>query len=1418
METEPTNRARAKLQFWKSSFLDLSYRNNQLNFNPMGKNVIEILHQDSSAFFKILVIMQQTFTIPSVYSPSKRKIKSTKEPQKLKILEIPSKIASSLTSPHIRALNKKKKDLRLTELLTYENDINLKKKIGNLRAKTEEMLEERGINTLFLTFGLLNWQEPNEKQSYTSPILFIPIEIKANPLEITLLDDEVIVNPALREKLREFGEHLPNFPDEFSTRTFLRFFSELSSNIQDKKNWKVESRQFISTFAFTKVNLFEDIDDHADLILSHPIIKAIAEEQGFEEAPENIPNLEQLSGEANPKRFYTLLDSDSSQMEAILYAKSGCSLVIQGPPGTGKSQCIANIIGECLAEGKKVLFVAQKKAALNVVKRRLDRCGIGDFCLLVHSQNSNKKNLLQSIQNTMDRNFPIHSLPENKFHDLIQARNRLNEYVELVNQPFGKMQKSIYQIAGKMLKFKNIPKIQAPFRDPNLVTFQDYTLLKTLFGELDQFRHTMENYSKNPWYTARITHPLILSNELKVRLKECLTLFRESNFALQEQIRQFHFKFPLNFDHNPDIITEWQQQQRKIQYWMEAMRNLFPHWLKLEESYQELRDYFDIDALIDYTQLNFESFRQIRLAFNLGKTLKDQLSSPVDEKLQKYADMLQTFQDHLNVFNLKSLIAPIQTVQELSDVHQFFQRFYPKALLLPVDLLVSRFTTDYLVWRKRLSSTYREDRKQILACRREGRKKVRPLDYLNQIKKFQDSFGKPYHHTAVEISSMVSEFEILYQDWGKLHQMEQELRPFFKISYLPTAIDQSIWDNNHSFAQQWLDNLPYLNDWFEVQVRAHQIADLGYAELFKALLDEKFYLPDNYTPVSYELIFLHSFYGYWLDNIMDSLPPLVNFERSFYIKQLKRFRQRDEEILKINQQRLAQQLAQRRPQSEVDLSLEILTQIGYLRREAKKKRNIKPLRHIFKESQQLITQITPCFLMSPLSIANYLDLEAYYRFFDVVIFDEASQVTPEDGIGAIARGKSLVVVGDSEQLPPTRFFTSKKSDEMFDETLDTEIQTMESLLDECTGIGFREKMLRFHYRSKKEGLIAFSNYNYYNGKLFSFPDIGNISPNNSLNISNSAQKGQNSSITGYSEIHHLPAIQFCYIPKGVKVKGRNPIEAQAVAQAIVQHYRNNQAARTNYSLGVVAFSIVQQAEIEDALHKLLKKYPEVEELANRTQDEKYFIKNLENVQGDERDFIFFSVGYTRDASGNFSLNFGPLNRTGGYRRLNVAITRARYHCKLFASFLPSEISMDRVKARGLKDLLNYMEYARSGRLPLNLIPESLEKQELDTDTLEFDIKEALEEEGFTVVPKVGISNVRVDLAVVHPNDHTRYILGIECDDGSYAEALNARDRDRIRYNVLTRLGWKILHIYTPEWIYQREKTLQRIKRIIFSQI
>ncbi|TFH26161.1 MAG: hypothetical protein E4G98_07345, partial [Promethearchaeota archaeon] len=681
---------------------------------------------------------------------------------------------------------------------------------------------------------------------------------------------------------------------------------------------------------------------------------------------------------------------------------------------------------------------------------------------------------------------------------------------------------------------------------------------------------------------------------------------------------------------------------------------------------QEISEYFDIEAVINYSEINFNSFRQLRQVYNPQVPANTHISTYLLQKLRTFSDKLQSFQNNLAAFNLKSNFAPILTIKDFQEFKSFIDKYTPKAFLLEVDLLMSRFTTDYLVWNKRFSGVYREDKRQILSCRKNTQKNTNPMGHLNQIKTFQDKFGKPNQVNEAYLLTVVSEFQDLQREWEEYRELEHSILPFLNVTLLPHQFEQSLWDQNHIFAQQWLDNLPYLNDWFEVQVRSHHIADLGFKELFDALLDQQFYIPEDKTPISYELIFLHSFYAMWVENLTDSLPPIANFDKIFHEKYLKKFRQHDVEILEMNQLRLANYLVSLHPQSDLDLSPELLEQIGFVRREAKKKRNIKPLRQVFSKTQDLLTQITPCFLMSPLSIANYMDIIQYNQHFDVVVFDEASQVTPEDAVGAIVRGKSLVVVGDSEQLPPTRFFTSKKVEDFMDPSLDTEIQTMDSLLDECTGIGFREKMLKFHYRSKKEGLIAFSNMRFYNGRLFSFPDISREASEADPEI-----KQEN-----YAQINHLPAIQFVHVPKGVKIKGKNPIEAIAVAEAIIQHYQSNKSANTTYSLGVVAFSMVQQEEIQSALKKLLKTAPLVEEYMNAIQTESLFINNLENVQGDERDFIFFSIGYTKDATGAMSLNFGPLNRSGGYRRLNVAITRARIHVKLFSSFLPSEISID----------------------------------------------------------------------------------------------------------------------------------------------
>ena len=481
----------------------------------------------------------------------------------------------------------------------------------------------------------------------------------------------------------------------------------------------------------------------------------------------------------------------------------------------------------------------------------------------------------------------------------------------------------------------------------------------------------------------------------------------------------------------------------------------------------------------------------------------------------------------------------------------------------------------------------------------------------------------------------------------------------------------------------------------------------------------------------------------------------------------------------MNRLRVIKKLYDLRPKIDLEISDSLLAQSGFIKRELKKKRNVKPLRFTFKETKEFISLLKPCFMMSPLAIANFLPIEEYNNFFDVVIFDEASQVTPEDAIGAILRGKSLIVVGDSQQLPPTNFFTASS------------------------------------YRSRKEGLIAYSNQQYYNGRLFTFPDIsieeeGYLESNSEQKISNEQE------LENYSNIDDLPAIEFRYIKDGVKIKAKNIIEANSIAEAIINHYKSNQKYGTNYSLGIVAFSVAQQETIRSALEKLIRKDPSIESIMNNDEEEGLFIKNLESVQGDERDFIFFSVGYAKDPKGRLSLNFGPLNRSGGYRRLNVAITRARFHIKLFASFLPSEINLDKVKARGLRDLIGYMNYAKNKTLAKT---KNVSKKKIfETDAFETSVKSVLENEGFTVKTLIGHSSFRIDLAIIDPKYPSRFILGLECDGGSYKEAQNTRDRERIRNEVLDGLGWEIYHIWAPDWYNNRIQVIKKIKRKVNQRI
>ncbi|MDF3131086.1 DUF3320 domain-containing protein [Kiritimatiellaeota bacterium B1221] len=418
--------------------------------------------------------------------------------------------------------------------------------------------------------------------------------------------------------------------------------------------------------------------------------------------------------------------------------------------------------------------------------------------------------------------------------------------------------------------------------------------------------------------------------------------------------------------------------------------------------------------------------------------------------------------------------------------------------------------------------------------------------------------------------------------------------------------------------------------------------------------------------------------------------------------------------------------------------------------------------------------------MSPLSVAQYLDAES--TNFDLVVFDEASQIPVWDAVGVIARGKQVIVAGDPKQLPPTSFFGRADSDEDSLDDYDL-VEDQESILDECMGAGLPCYHLNWHYRSQNETLIAFSNHHYYENRLFTFPSPDNVS-------------------TGVRWVH---------VPEGHYDKGRTRTN-RAEGERVVQEIQNRlHDPKTNsHSIGVVTFSQAQQVLIENLLDDLRMKDPTVEAyFDDDAVEDPIFVKNLENVQGDERDVIIFSIGYGPDASGKPSMNFGPLNRDGGERRLNVAVTRAKREVVLISTLRPEQIDLSRTRSVGVAQLKAYMEYAQRG-------PKALGEQVINASSEDFDslfeekVCRFLESKGYKLHTQVGCSGYRIDLAIVDPDEPGKYLVGIECDGATYHSSSTARDRDRLRQLVLEGLGWKIERVWSTDWWNNRAEAEARL--------
>ncbi len=1340
-KTASLQKIEQKIETWKRSLLDLTLRNRQLCYHPAAKNSIEIVHPEIDSLFNSFTIAGKTHTFIPVYKPPERrenKRKNTREEESEEAEEIisvgePEEPSKNIEQPQAEqagvplsagaaeengeaeridlengingdleageaeinggvvivdenyqiAFKKAIETAKDTELVTKHDDENLRRILKRRLQRARETMEEQGINTLYMTFGLLKWFEPKTPDPVHTPLLFVPARISQKTVKssftIVLEDDEVILNPAIVEKFRrDFNLTMPAFPDEFDETALQMFFNNVRAILPPGSGWEVQARVHLGNFSFAKLTLYADIARHPDLIARHKVINAIANDGGFTERAEHVPAANELGDSVDPVKNCSILDSDSSQDNAIQYAKKGSSLVIHGPPGTGKSQCITNIIAECLALGKKVLFVAEKNAALEVVKKRLDQHGVGEFCLEIHSHKANKSDVLHQIEHSLNAQLTPQSVDLSNYEKLKILRTKLNDYIKTLHTPLGATKQSIYQKLGELSKLKDLPSVDGTFVDPLALTQEEVYAMRDSLARLAKYATELEHFADNPWLKCKAKH--------------------------------------------------------------------------------------------------------------LQGITKEQLGGNLRSLIDSTSEFNETLQGYQEAYHL----LPIKKVADIENYQDFLSKYNHLALELDVKEYIRKYETEFSSIFRIFKSSYRNFCKDVQRCFSTSHK-IPMLAHLRKMQRFQETCLSTPHNE--DYRGIDVEFLKLWASWRQIEKAEKAMKnmiePTVPIQLPNLQDDTSDWIKIRIFALYWMHFLPEFDVWSTVQTLREKLKACGLTNFIENIVNH----PLPKSPL--EDTFYKTYVEQWIKQACLKFPSiLTDFDVQYHLRNIASFRQLDKTCLKINEYRLCEKIFQMRPNKTSLLADAKTLEENVLQRELHKKRNIMPLRKLFSQTISFVTAIKPCFMMSPLSVANFLPIEDFAQYFDMVVFDEASQICPEDAIGAIARGKQLIVVGDEHQLPPTRFFNASMGDGTVGEGTDD--ISYDSILDQCCTIGMPEVMLNWHYRSRKEGLIAYSNRQFYDNRLDTFPDLLRTGTANA------------------STVDQLPAIEFHHIINGIYDTGKtrkNRIEARVVAKAIVHHYQNNVENNTNFTLGIVTFSQAQQEAVEEELEALYKEDPACETLVKSFADEPLFIKNIENVQGDERDFIFFSVGYGRSPHGRLILNFGPLNKTGGERRLNVAITRARYHVKIYCSFLPGEVDRKRISSTGTLLLFGYLEYAKSGKLydPTQVI--GLLQQKFETG-LEKEVYSALEQLGYGMDTEVGCSGFNIDLAIINPKDPSRYLLGIECDGVPYSTTKTARDRDRLRHEVLEGLGWHLYHVWSLHWMSNKNEVIKQIHTLV----
>lgn len=1234
-------------------------------------------------------------------------------------------------------------------------------------AKTAE--EEQGINILYLALGFATWFEDKESGvAREAPLVLLPVELVRDPrrstYDLRVRPDDMMTNLPLQQRWQEdFGIRLPEIDNELGDWHPSDYHAQVEAIVAERPGWKVNRDAIqLGFFSFSKLLMYRDLALNAwpeNALETHELTQGLLHE-GFAHEPPLFGPDDRLDAILPPDKLFHVVDADASQAKVIEEVRAGRNLVVQGPPGTGKSQTITNIIAAAAKEGKTVLFVAEKMAALSVVHDRLVKVGLRDLILELHSKTANKKAVLGELARTLSAGQATPAMPP-KPEALRTVRDRLNALADALHAPIGESGESPFTVLGRQARYLGMgapmptlaaPTVAAMSRDEEATACDLIARYGTLLATAGpQNAHPffgVGTIDLQPVAVARLGQDLVAASDRSNRLRAALDapmsaagLDDARAISIAPSLRDLLERLD-GFDASDAALAQRLLTTPETARLIDGL-NIAAAWRTAQDNASA--DFIEAAFGTDPTHLRGPLVSGTSSFFarwggayrNASRALAGLLRGPIPKTAYERLALVDLLVD---IQSLRKRWGDDESwlsttlgddwrgertdFPRAARVAEWCARAAGAAITLQPDRLVAvasdqparaRYTAD-------LDAIFSESRDRIATT-------IGALDLDER------RFGKP--HADVDLMVVSGVFDSMaaaidrYAEWAALCQARAALDASGLAELADRMATGSLDGSAASIELKFARAEQLWNAALATNPALKEVASLDR----HALVDD-----------------------------------FIQLERS----RLK------ENVTSI----LADHLAQLPQGAQGEMKV--------IRGEIGKKQQHMALRKLFLSAPVAIQRIKPVLLMSPISVAQFLTPGLVS--FDLLVIDEASQVRPEDALGAIARSRQIVVVGDKKQLPPSSFFDRLLADGDGEaDSLDEEEETSEDLLGNAASLGSSEsiltlcearglpgRMLQWHYRSRDPSLMRVSNSEFYDGGLVLPP-----SP-----LEKDAAYG----------------LIFTQVAGVYDRGGRrdNRIEGDALVARVREHARRT----PDLSLGIVTFSHAQKNTITELLELARRDDSELDSFLREGRAEDLFVKNIENVQGDERDVILITVGYGPTQAGGImaGASFGPVNGEGGERRLNVLFTRARLRCEVFASFDPGQLDVSRASQPGPRILKRFLEYAKSGTIEQPTLT-----GEVPDTPFEEDVAEVIRSLGYLADPQVGSAGFRIDIGVRHPERPGSYLLAVECDGATYHSALWARERDRLRQDVLEHLGWRFHRIWSTDWFYDRHRQVERLR-------